>query len=192
MSKMSKAIAVLGVVAGLGVAALPLSSYAVSDTASTTAQAIVGDSIAITVADATVSIANVMANQDVNEASTTLTVQTNNANGYQIQIEDTDSELALKTSDGSGTADGIAAGIPTKGTNAWGFKASSNSSNVTITEEGYRAVGGKAAPKIVGTAAAASATDGDVISLTFGVTVDTTIAAGTYQDEVVLTATTKN
>lgn len=190
MSKMSKAIAVLGVVAGLGVAALPLSSYAVSNTANTTAQAIVGDSIAVTVADATVTMNNVMANQDVNEASTDVTIQTNSTKGYQIQIADADDDTALKPT-GTGTAAGIAAGVPTQGKNAWGFKASSNSSNVTITEEGYRAVGEKAAPKIVGTAAAASATDGDVISLTFGVTVDTTIAADTYQDEVVLTATTK-
>lgn len=192
MSKMSKAIAVLGVVAGLGVAALPLSSYAVSDTANTTAQAIVGDSIAVTVADATVTMNNVMANQDVNEASTNVTVQTNNATGYMVQIKDADTELALKTTDGSGTADGIAAGVPAKDTNAWGFKASTTSANVDASaSDSYRAVGGKAAPKIVGTAAAASATDGDVISLTFGVTVDTTIAADTYQDEVVLTATTK-
>ncbi len=190
MSKMSKAIAVLGVVAGLGVAALPLSSYAVEKTANVTAQAVIGDSIAITVTNPTVTMTGVMANEEAKEASTDVTIQTNSTKGYQIQIADADDDTALKPT-GAGTAAGIAAGVPTQGKNAWGFKASSNSSNVTITEEGYRAVGGKAAPKIVGTAAAASATDGDVISLTFGVTVDTTIAADTYQDEVVLTATTK-
>lgn len=190
MSKMSKAIAALGVVAGLGVAALPLSSYAVSDTANTTAQAIVGDSIAITVADATVTMNNVMANQDVNEASTNITVQTNNAAGYQLQIKDADSELALKTSDGTGTASGIAAGIPTKGTNAWGFKASSTSSNVDASSsDAYRAI--KTSNQILAEGSAASANEGDKITLTFGVTVDTTIAAGTYSDEVTLTASTQ-
>lgn len=189
MSKMSKAIAVLGVVAGLGVAALPLSSYAVSDTASTTAQAIVGDSIAITVADATVSMANVMANQDVNEASTTLTVQTNSTKGYQIQIADADDDTALKPT-GTGTAAGIAAGIPTKGTNAWGFKASSKSGNVDASaSDAYRAI--KTGNQILAEGSAASANEGDKITLTFGVTVDTTIAAGTYSDEVTLTASTQ-
>ncbi len=190
MSKMSKAIAVLGVVAGLGVAALPLSSYAVSDTANTTAQAIVGDSIAVTVADATVTMNNVMANQDVNEASTNVTVQTNNATGYMVQIKDADTELALKTTDGSGTADGIAAGVPAKDTNAWGFKASTTSANVDASaSDSYRAI--KTGNQMIAESDKASANAGDVISLTFGVTVDTTIAAGTYQDEVVLTATTK-
>lgn len=90
-----------------------------------------------------------------------------------------------------GRVEGIAAGIPTKGTNAWGFKTSSSSENVTVSaaQQAYRAIdeGGQ----IIANGKSASANEGDVISLTFGVTVDTTIAAGTYQDEVVLTATTK-
>lgn len=189
MSKMSKAIAVLGVVAGLGVAALPLSSYAVSDTANTTAQAIVGDSIAVTVADATVTMNNVMANQDVNEASTDVTIQTNSTKGYQIQIADADDDTALKPT-GTGTAAGIAAGVPTQGKNAWGFKASTTSANVDASaSDSYRAI--KTGNQMIAESDKASANAGDVISLTFGVTVDTTIAAGTYQDEVVLTATTK-
>lgn len=196
MSKMSKVVAALGVVAGLGVAALPLSSYAVAgvtDTANTTAQAIVGDSIEITVDDATVTMNNVMANQDINSTPTNITVKTNNVSGYQVQIEDADAETALKTTDGSGTATGIPAGKPVKGTNAWGFKTSSSSANVNISSDAadYRAVDAKGSPKIIATGAAQSANDGDVIALTFGVTVDSTIAAGTYQDEVTLTATTK-
>lgn len=188
MSKMSKAIAVLGVVAGLGVAALPLSSYAVSDTANVTAQAVVGDSIAITVADNTVTMNNVMANQEVNEASTTVTVQTNSASGYQVQIKDTDSELALKPTTGTGTATGIPAGAPTKGTNAWGYKADSTSAGVNVLTTDYTAI--TATNKKIAENNAPSANDGDKINLTFGVTVDTTIAAGTYSDEVTLTATT--
>lgn len=194
MSKMTKTIAALGVVAGLGVAALPLSSYAVAgktDTANTTVQAVVGDSIAITVADATVTMSDVVANAEPNEKATDVTVQTNNVAGYSITLADADADLALKTADGSGTAEGIAAGIPTKGTNAWGFKTSSSSENVTVSaaQQAYRAIdeGGQ----IIANGKSASANEGDVISLTFGVTVDTTIAAGTYQDEVVLTATTK-
>ncbi len=190
MSKMSKAIAVLGVVAGLGVAALPLSSYAINDTATTTAQAIVGDSIAITVADATVTMSNVMANQEVNEASTNITVQTNNAAGYSVNIKDSDSDLALKTTDGSGTAAGIPTGVPQKGKNAWGFKASSTAEGVTVDTDVQDYVKIKTSNTEIATKSAPSANAGDVITLTFGVTVDTTIAAGTYQDAVTLTAST--
>lgn len=194
MSKMTKTIAVLGVVAGLGVAALPLSSYAtagLSDTANITAQAVVGDSIEITAGQTTVTMTNVVAGATENEASTDLTVRTNNVNGYSVNIKDADTETALKTADGSGTATGIPAGVPSQGTNAWGFKTSSTASNVTIDSEwaAYRAV--STSEKNIATGTTASAAEGDVISLTFGVTVDTTIAAGTYEDVVVVTATTK-
>ncbi len=141
MSKMTKTIAALGVVAGLGVAALPLSSYAaeVTNTGATQAgvdvtfQATVGNSISITASEGTVSINNLIANQDVAEASTDITVATNNAAGYQLRIKDKDSTLALMPA-ADGTAAGIAAGVPTKGTNAWGFKASSDDITVDITD----------------------------------------------------------
>lgn len=187
MSKMSKAIAVLGVVAGLGVAALPLSSYAASATpASVTAVAEVGDSISITVASDTVTMTNVKANEEVNEKSTNVTIQTNAADGYSVNIKDADTELALKTTDGSGTATGIAAGVPQKGKNAWGFKASGATASSDVTD--YVKI--KTSNTEIAASNAPSATAGDVVTLTFGVTVDTTIAAGDYQDILTLTATT--
>jgi len=187
---MSKAIAVLGVVAGLGVAALPLSSYAVSKTANTTAQAVVGDSIAITIDDATVTMNNVVANEDVNEQSTNVKIQTNATNGYQVQIKDTDgTDLALKPASGAtGTAAGIAAGVPAKGTNAWGYKANATDTDITVLTSDYTAITGS--NKKIAEKSGPSATAGDTIQLTFGVTVDTTIAAGTYANEVTLTAST--
>lgn len=191
MSKMVKTIAALSVVAGLGVAALPLSSYAINDVESVTAQAIVGDSIAITVADSTVTMNNVLANQDnPTEGSTNITVQTNNAAGYSVNIKDADTELALKTTDGSGTASGIPAGIPQKGKNAWGFKVSSSAEGVTVDSDVQDYVKIKTSNTEIATKSSPSATAGDTINLTFGVTVDTSIAAGTYQDIVTLTAST--
>lgn len=200
MSKMTKTIAALGVVAGLGVAALPLSSYAtiVSGNTTVTAQAIIGEAISVT-ADATddiVKIENVTANQDVAEGSTNVTVQTNNANGYNVVIEDKDATTALMTTDGSGTATGIPAGVPVKGTNAWGFKASAaDGSSVTIptAAQSYRAIEANGSQlALANRVSGATDTDGDVFTLTFGVTVDSSIAAGTYQDEVIITATTRS
>lgn len=193
MSKMSKAIAALGVVAGLGVAALPLSSYAtpgIEAEKNVTAQAVVGDSIAISVDKATVAMNNVMANQEVNEASTNVTVQTNNVDGYKLEIKDADTTTALKTTDGSGTAAGIPAGVPEKGENYWGFKASTSAANVTLASGAGNYRGIKTNPLQIATKSSASAAEGDVITLTFGVTIDTTIAAGTYQDEVMIIVTT--
>lgn len=200
MSKMTKTIAALGVVAGLGVAALPLSSYAqiVSGNTDVTAQAIVGEAISVTAdaADDTVKIENVTANQEVAEGSTNITIQTNNANGYNVVIEDKDATTALMTTDGSGTATGIPAGVPTKGTNAWGFKASATEGgNVTIptAAQSYRAVEANGSQlALANRTSGATDAGGDTFVLTFGVTVDSSIAAGTYQDVVVVTATTRS
>lgn len=193
MSKMSKAIAVLGVVAGLGVAALPLSSYAttgIEDTESLTTQAIVGDSIAISVDKNTVTMGTtVQAGQDPAEGSATVTIQTNNVAGYKLEIKDADTTTALKPTAG-GTTDGIPAGVPTKNENYWGFKASTSAAGVTLASgaSDYRAV--KPNPQSIASKTTASATDGDDITLTFGVTVSTSIAAGTYEDVVEIIATT--
>ena len=195
MSKMTKTIAALGIVAGLGVAALPLSSYAVTDTANVTAQAIVGDSISITAdaADDTVTISDVTANQAVKEGSTVLTVTTNNASGYNVTIKDTDDVTHL-TTDGSDETNGIPASATlTQNNKGWGFKSSSATTGVTVStaQQNWRAVTSDT-QTIASRASGASAEGGDKITLTFGVVVDATVPAGTYEDEVVLTATTKN
>lgn len=197
MSKMTKTIAALGVVAGLGVAALPLSSYAaeVTNTGATSANAdvtfsaTVGNSISITAADDTVAVTDVIANQEVKEGSTTVKIATNNATGYQLQIKDKDSDLALKPAS-TGTTEGIAAGVPTKGTNAWGFKASATDTDITLADNGYRAI--KATNQVVAEKSSASAAGGDIVTLTFGVTVDSTILPDTYSDIVTLTASSQS
>ena len=194
MSKMTKTIAALGVVAGLGVAALPLSSYAapVSNTGATqagvdvTINATVGNSISISASEGTVSLGtNIIANQEVAEASTDVTIATNNAAGYQLRIKDKDSTLALMPA-GAGTATGIAAGVPTKGTNAWGYKGATDDSDITIETPTYTAI--KSTNQTIAEKSSASAAEGDMVTVTFGVTVDSTILPDTYSDVVTLTA----
>lgn len=200
MSKMSKAIAALGVVAGLGVAALPLSSYAAvvnSDPLDVTAQAIIEESISVTAdaTDDTVKIENVTANQEVASNSTTLTVETNNTSGYSVSIKDKDAVTAL-TTDGTDAANGIPAATEAaliKGNKGWGFKTSTTTEGVTVPTAGqsYRAI--ETGPQTIASrASGASVADGDKIELTFGVVVDASIAAGTYEDVVTITATTNS
>lgn len=196
MSKMTKTIAALGVVAGLGVAALPLSSYAVtSDPLTVKAQAVVGESISVTAdaADDTVTISDVIANKDVKEGSTVLTIQTNNTSGYSVSIKDADTVTAL-TTDGADAANGIPASATlTAGNKGWGFKTSTETEGVSVATAGqsYRPI--ETSPQtIAARATGASVADGDKVTLTFGVVVDSSIAAGTYYDEVVITATTNS
>ena len=124
MSKMSKAIAVLGVVAGLGVAALPLSSYA-ADNYSQSAQAQVkvevGGAISITT-DATDGVVD-LGEMKINGVSTTkdlnVTVSSNSEIGYDLTIKSATTDTSLKTADGAEIpADAnIAAG-----TSAWAYR----------------------------------------------------------------------
>jgi len=186
---MSKAIAVLGVVAGLGVAALPLSSYAATASDDVKVQAVIEDSISIAAADETVTMSGVVADAaNPVEASTTLTVKTNAAGGYKVEIKDADADTALKSSDAGATAEGIPAGTPAQSTNAWGYKTSSTTSGVTGLVADYTAV--TADNVQIATATRPTAAAGDTITLGFGVTVNAGIAAGTYEDTVTLTATT--
>lgn len=197
MSKMTKTIAALGVVAGLGVAALPLSSYAtiVFDSTTVTAQAIIGEAISVTAdaTDDTVKIENVTASQEAATGSTVLTIQTNNTNGYNVAIKDADAVTAL-TTDGADAGNGIpASNALTKGTKGWGFKTATSTEGVTVSAaaQAYRAIE-TGTQTIASRASGASVTDGDKIDLTFGVVVDSSIAAGTYSDDVVITATTNS
>lgn len=199
MPKMVKTIAALSVVAGLGVAALPLSTYAVTDSTNVTAQVEVGESISVTAdaADDTVKITGVAANQDVKEGSTILTIQTNNTSGYNLTIKDADTTTALTTTGGS-ASDGIpaiaSAGDLVKGKKGWGFKTSTSTEGVSVSSSAQAYRGVETSPQTIASRAtgASAANVGDQVTLTFGVVVDSSISAGTYSDEVVITATTNS
>ena len=81
MSKVTKTIAALGVVAGLGVAALPLASYA-ADTQNIAVEAEIGSTISVeTPTAATVELAPTYG-AAATTGSSSVTVKTNNLNGF--------------------------------------------------------------------------------------------------------------
>lgn len=190
MSKMSQTIAILGVVAGLGVAALPLSTYAADPaTASTTdkpttVELTVPDTLTITTdADKIVLSGASGAATGVFTADKTLgvTVTTNNNDGYTLVMNATETDLKS----GSDT-------IPT-GTGAveanstWGFylgdaaetapetwTAVSNGVNVLNTGLGTKAV-----------------PEGETSKVNFIANIITSQPAGTYSGTVTFTATNK-
>lgn len=172
MTKMSKAIAVLGVVAGLGVAALPLSTYA--DTQVVPVEVEVSGAISITSDTETVQM-SVKNNQGVKDSDAVkLTVATNNENGYKVSIKDSDNSTNLVSADN----DVIPAGAPVQGTSAWGYKFDDAASYATITLSDV----------VVKTTTAPSADGGDEYNLVFGVTTGANQAQGTYKGGVMLTA----
>lgn len=211
MSKIVKSIATLSAIAGLGVSVLPLGTYAAEVGPNTgaksaevdpvTIQTTVEDSISITVSEDTVILGTngkISAGQDPATGDTNVHIATNHASGYTVSIIDKDIDNNLNV-DGAGAdatpITAITGSSLAKNTTGWGVSSSSTAEGVTDTigADTYNAV-----PKSDATAltlakkATASAAAGDDIKVTFGVAVGPEIKAGTYSDQVKITATTND
>ncbi len=187
MSNITKAIAVLGVVAGLGVASLPLSSYAAGQSVKSgdvTVQTTVNSEIGIITSTDLVNMPTVTSGAEPATGSVDVTVTTNKAT-YSLVVNDKDADTNMnRVADGTTPAEGkvtaIPTGTPAKGSLAWGVKnelgawapvpASSAAGLALVTDK-------------------AGNGDGATTTVTFGVSVDGTVADGTYNDVVVFTAT---
>lgn len=182
MSKITKAIAALGVVAGLGVAALPLSSYAAQTTVPV--KATIDASLSISTSAEEVSVENVIAGGEIEYSDLTVTVATNvggTADDYDLTIKDSDSITALVN--GANSIPGVA---PTKGSSGWGYAVADPIQGTTV--------GAYTAVTLTDTsiADAAELTGGSAATvLRFGVSAEQNQAAGTYVGGVILTATAK-
>ena len=179
MSKITKTIAALGVVAGLGVAALPLASYADSpDLETLTVNANIGQSFSLSVDKNAVTLTPTNNGEIVNTETAggiNATVTSNNAAGYTLVLTGTE-DYSL--------ADGgkkIPAGTPAKGTSAWGIKGGK------IT--GYQAL--SASGLTLADTSAPTDTSGEVTDIDFAVSASANQAAGNYTAELTLTATAK-
>lgn len=178
MKKLTSVIAATGIVAGLGVAALPLASYAAdpaSDTASVTVSLEVSDAISITVDDnesTTINLGTIAPNAITGTGKKVVAnVKSNNASGYTVTAAGT----ALTRASGTET---IAYGSVAAGTSAWGISVG--------TDAGYSALTSIATPT------AASAEDGDDYNIFFGASTNASQKTGTYSGTLTLTATNKN
>ena len=173
MSKVTKTIAALGVVAGLGVAALPLASYA-ADTQNIAVQATIGETLSVeapTVATVELTPTNGAA---AVEGSSSVTVKTNHLTGFTLNIKDSDSDTGL-----TGTGGTIAAGTTLDGSvSAWAYKGGDKVAYTAITE----------ADVALKTTSAPTAAAGETVEITFGVAADADQAAGTYTGGVTVTA----
>lgn len=152
MSKMSKAIAVLGVVAGLGVAALPLSSYAAENynqSAQAQVQVEVGGAIAISVDSGNATTPSLVDLGDLkingvttNTTPLVVTVKSNADDGkYDLTLKSATAETALVNENGAKipAIDGAAAKL-VGGTAAWGYfvgdTADENTEYTGVTADG--------------------------------------------------------
>lgn len=203
MSKMSKAIAVLGVVAGLGVAALPLSSYAATSAVkSTKVQVEVAGGISIAFvaptaqpegSDAEFTFADnnnlldlktITLGGPIKQGALGVKVSTNNPIGYTLTAS-VQGDGALVNE----TGDEIPAGVPqASGTDsAWGIKGGDLGDTWTkVTSTG---VAVKSSTTVAGGEGAQASESVDV---TVGANVKSTQPEGTYKGTLIFTATVGN
>lgn len=202
MSNLSKTIAILGVVAGLGVAALPLSSYAANTETtrdvpvsltiepilqiSTSADGEVdeGTGLPTTVNDVVLTKANTTDGAEYASAGFTVNVKTNNSLGYTISMMGTKGETALKSDAG----DTINTGTLKTGSSAWAFKV--NPGEGESTQSAWTNIPATSTQIYKGTQekGGINSIDGVDTAITFGATVADTQAAGTYKGSVTFTA----
>lgn len=182
MSNITKAIAALGVVAGLGVAALPLSTYAATSRP-VKVSAEINSSISVAASTTDASIGTLVKNGDVKTSNNVdITVTTTNATGYTLTVQDTDTDNNLTSLGTDGlVAASIKAGTPAKGTSNWGIT-------------GGKVTGWGVVPASNGTALELNSTseapaDGsDIVTVKFGASASNSQADGTYSTDVVFTA----
>ena len=186
MSKITKTIAALGVVAGLGVAALPLASYAANDSLDTpiTVSASLEDAISITTSANSADTMKLTAGGPVVASNQlNITVVTNATNGYTVSIKDGDGNTALV---GTGENDEtIAAGNPAQNKSAWGYKFGEALEGI----DSYTAITTES--KQVADKTTKTNDSGDVYKLGFGASAAASLTPDTYTGSVTLTATTK-
>lgn len=185
MSKMAKTIAALGVVAGLGVAALPLSSYAATtnNPASVDVLATVQGTVSMTVSEEEVNVGQVMPGGETASKSTIVTASSTNAKGCKVEMTDSDTNTAMLQIDANGDPKNGGGVIPTGDltgtTSGWGYSIDNGTS--------YKAV-----PAVNGTPAEiinTSDTSEKSSTVTFGVKAASDQAEGNYKSTVVFTAT---
>lgn len=203
MSKMSNVLAALGVVAALGVAALPLSTYADENTDSTpiskdaTVKLTVKKKLSLTL-DAT------EADLDDGSANPAIvaTVITNHTDGYTLKIAGSTTESDDKTVLTSGVvADDIAAFSGTAvapatleladGATAsvWGYTVTGDDIVTGFQGKGVGKYAGVTADgEAIASSTSATAAAGNVTTVTFGAKLIDNQAAGTYTGQVTFTA----
>lgn len=178
MSKTKKVVVALGVATALGIATLPLSTFAASSTSDITVKVKIGSVIALS-ADNQLTETNLNPNNvNTTALKTRLTVATNSRNGYKLTVKDKDANTNLASTETSDVIPALAGNL-TAGTAGWNISGGElNKAAVTATDQVV-----KTNPN------STHASINEDIQMTYGVSTSASQAQGTYSDVIVYTAT---
>ena len=182
----------------VGVICSPVIASAASTTSNTTVNASVGASIGVTSSSTVALSLTPTASGVVSSASDTVTVNTNNANGYTLTLADGDANVNL-TSGGNniGAHSGTQASPSALGTNKWGYAVASiggfdasYSAEANNTTSSSKWAGMPASGSPVQLKTTSTTATNDITTVWYGVKATSAQPNGTYSDTVTYTATT--
>ena len=179
MSKINRIVATLGITAALGIASIPIATYAAAtDSKNVTVKVNVASVIALSADNASTEITMNPNNVNTTGLKTKLTVATNNKNGYKLTVKDVDSTTAMTSTDTTETIPATA-GVLTAGTAGWNISGGDlNKVAVTTADQVVKTNPNTAHVGIQ-----------EDIDMVYGVATSAAQAQGTYQDVIIYTAT---
>ena len=193
MSKYEKIVATLGVITGLGIASLPVATFAapialdgsVPATQNVVVQLTVGDAVAVSADNGTANGGNAAPNQAKN-ATSGISYATNAANGMVVNVKDVDEDTNMTVSGHTGTVAGtdvIAAGTTgsTAGSGSWSIKGGLLTADTAMVKQSE-------------TALKVAESNGPVntnLNMTYNIATGGSQLPGTYQDTIVYTVVAK-
>ena len=198
-SRLASLAALAGVV---GLALAPIAASAATATANTTINANLGSTISITTSGTVTLNITPVSGGNQSSASDTVTVNTNNATGYNLAVKDADATLTL--TNGANTiaaSSNTFAGATTLANNTWGWAVANTTTGIgsngfdasysTFTDQSSHAShwAGITASDQQFKNTSTTATN-DTTTVWYSAKADTTKPNGTYTDTVVYTATT--
>lgn len=186
MSKLTQSIAILGVVAGLGVAALPLSTYAANPATDNTTVTLTLEEILQISATETVALSSTspIAGSEYS-GSATVNVKANTKDGYWLGImgatSTTEGAAATKVTQMASATDVIESATLATGTSAWAWKGGDVAAWTAVPETNTLVYQGSETDL--------NTTEGTDTTVDFGATVAKDQPAGAYTGKVTFTAT---
>ena len=193
MSKYAKIVATLGVITGLGIASLPVATFAapialdgsVPATQNVVVQLTVGDAVAVSADNGTANGGNAAPNQAKN-ATSGISYATNAANGMVVNVKDVDGDTNMTVSGHTGTVAGtdvVAAGTTgsTAGSGSWSIKGGLLTADTAMVKQSE-------------TALKVAESNGPVntnLNMTYNIATGGSQLPGTYQDTIVYTVVAK-
>lgn len=178
MTKYAKIMATFGVLAGLGVASLPLATFATNNS-ETTVKVTVQEGISIANDNATADAGNKTPGE-AGSATSNLTAATNNAAGLKITVKDKDEDTSLRAAGITGSVAGVDF-IPTaaSGTGSWSLKGGDLVADTAMVKNSETAL-------VVKNTSGPST---EAVAMTYRIEPGAAQRQGTYEDVIVYTVT---